>query len=191
MTISPRMVLLFSGHMIDAPERKTPRFPPSEEPTAAREIGRVLRELSAGPQDIAICGGACGGDLLFAEAALVLGCRLEIYLPFEEERFVETSVAFANHDWLQRFERALKSAALLEVAHRPLDIGDDPFEANNRRMLEAARRFGDHAVEFVCLWNGQTGDAPGGAEHMMQEVRQAGGGVHWLDTRRLWGPKLS
>ena len=31
-----------------------------------------------------ICGGACGGDLPFAEAALARSALLEIYIPFEE-----------------------------------------------------------------------------------------------------------
>jgi hypothetical protein len=35
MDQSPKHVLLFSGHMIDAPGRKTPRFPADTERTAA------------------------------------------------------------------------------------------------------------------------------------------------------------
>jgi hypothetical protein len=65
---SPKKVLLFSGHMIDAPDRPTPRFPPEKEPVAAVAIANTIVEIGAGPGDLAICGGACGGDLLFAEA---------------------------------------------------------------------------------------------------------------------------
>jgi hypothetical protein len=36
---------------------------------AASDIGRTLDQIGvADDSDLAICGGACGGDLLFAEA---------------------------------------------------------------------------------------------------------------------------
>ena len=53
-------------------------------------------------------------------------------------------------------------------------------------MLDAAMRFGADKVELVCLWNGEGGDGPGGAQHMMEEVRQRGGRTIWLDTTKLW-----
>ena len=62
----PRRVFLFSGHMIDAKGRPTPRFPPEKEPIAATAIAQTLNELSAGPEDLGITQGACGGDLLFS-----------------------------------------------------------------------------------------------------------------------------
>lgn len=69
----PRQVLLFSGHMIDAPDRKTPRFPADKESIAATKIGEALDKLGAGPGDLALTQGACGGDLLFTEACLARG----------------------------------------------------------------------------------------------------------------------
>jgi hypothetical protein len=49
----PRQVLLFSGHMVDAPDRKTPRFPADKEAAAAQSIGGALERLGAGPEDLA------------------------------------------------------------------------------------------------------------------------------------------
>jgi len=66
----PKHVLLFSGHMIDGSDRQTPRFPAAKEPLAALAIANTVAEIGAGPGDLAICGGACGGDLLFAIAGL-------------------------------------------------------------------------------------------------------------------------
>src|ERR1700684_750718 len=100
---APRKVVLFSGHMIDAPGRAKPRFPPDKEPIAAEAIADALAGLDVGPQDLCICGGACGGDLLFAEAALARSALLEIYIPFEEPTFLEKSVDFAKKDWRARF----------------------------------------------------------------------------------------
>ena len=185
----PRKIVLFSGHMIDAPGRETPRFPPDKEPVAARAIASALADLDIGPLDLCICGGACGGDLLFAEAALARSARLELYLPFEEPTFLEKSVDFADKDWRARF-LAAKAKASLHPAPRelgPRRESENPYERNNRWMLDAAMRFGADKTDLVCLWNGEGGDGPGGAQHMMQEVRGKGGRTLWLDTTKLWG----
>jgi hypothetical protein len=185
----PRKVVLFSGHLIDAPGRADPRFPPDKEPIAARAIDEALADLGVGPSDLAICGGACGGDLLFAEAALARRARLEIYIPFDEATFLEKSVDFADRDWHARYFAA-KATAVLNVAPSelgPLQDGDDAYERNNRWMLDSALRFGADKVDFVCLWNGASGDGPGGTRHMMDEVRKRGGRTRWLDTTNLWG----
>ena len=42
---APRQVFLFSGHMIDAPDRKDPRFPADKEPIAAKAIADKLDAL--------------------------------------------------------------------------------------------------------------------------------------------------
>jgi hypothetical protein len=188
-TKAPQKVLLFSGHMIDAPGRGEPRFPPDKEPIAVQAIAGALDDIDVGPRDLCICGGACGGDLLFAEAALARGARLELYIPFEESTFLGKSVDFADNDWRARFFAA-KARGVLHVAPRelgPPEDGEDPYERNNRWMLGAALRFGADKVDLVSLWNGEGGDGPGGTRHMMEEVRNKGGRTIWLDTRRLWG----
>jgi hypothetical protein len=184
----PRKVALFSGHMIDAPGRAKPRFPAEKEPIAARAIASTLSDLDICADDLAICGGACGGDLLFAEAALARGARLEVYIPFEEPAFLEKSVDFANSDWRARYFAA-KARASLHVAPRELGAlrdGDDPYERDNRWMLDQGARFGADKLNFVCLWNGEGGDGPGGTHHMMEEVEKAGGRSRWLNTKQLW-----
>ena len=184
---SPGKVALFSGHMIDAPGRKKPRFPADKELVASRAIAEALDEIGLGPRDLCICGGACGGDLLFAEAALARSAQLEIYIPFDEPTFLEKSVDFAGDGWRARFFVAKASATLhvqpLELG--PAQSGEDPYERNNRWMLDVAARFGPDKLDFVCLWNGEGGDGPGGTKHMMEEVRSKGGRTVWLDTRKL------
>ncbi len=185
---SARKVLLFSGHMIDALGRVTPRFPAEKEAIAAHAIARELQRLDAGPQDLAVCGAACGGDLLFAEAALARGTRLELYIPLEEPAFLRASVDFAGADWHARY-LAAKARATLYVM--PMDLGpppegQDPYERNNCWMLKAAQRYGKQKVECICLWNGRSGDGPGGLHHVIQEVLQGGGRAHWLDVTTLW-----
>jgi hypothetical protein len=186
---SPRKVVLFSGHMIDAPDREKPRFPPNKEPIAAKAIAAALADLGVESEDLCICGGACGGDLLFAEAALARSARLEFYIPFDEATFLKKSVDFADRDWRARFFAAEAHATLhvlpFERGATPQDA--DPYERNNLWMLDAASRFGPGRLDFVCLWNGERGDGPGGAQHLMEEVQSRGGRAYWLDTTKLWG----
>jgi hypothetical protein len=195
----PRRVLLFSGHMIDAPDRGVPRFPPDREPAARVALERLLDELNAGPADLGICGGACGGDLLFAEAVLSRAVPLELYLPFDESAFLARSVDYAGDSWHARYLAVRAACSLLDVAPDVSDGDDDgvdgassgqrredPFEQNNLRMLDAASRFGAERVHFICLWNGGGGDGPGGTQHLMQEVTQRQGRTYWLDTTSLW-----
>jgi hypothetical protein len=184
----PNKVLLFSGHMIDAQDRDKPRFPPDQEPAARLAIATLLAQLDAGPLDLVVCSGACGGDLLFAEAALLRGAALEIYLPFEPEVFAKESVDFAGDNWHLRFEAACAASSLHLMPQEggPLKAGEDSYEQVNLWMLDAASRFGAEKVDFICLWDGQGGDGPGGTQHLMQEVKRRNGRIHWLDTTQLW-----
>jgi hypothetical protein len=184
----PNRVVLFSGHMIDAPDRKTPRFPPDKEDDARRAIDGALDKIGVTEADLAICGGACGGDLLFAEACLARTMRLEIYIPFDEPTFLIGSVDFAGDRWHQRYLQARSKAAALHVMTvelGELPPGEDAYERVNRWMLDAADRFDGDRMAFICLWNGEAGDGPGGAQHFMEEVRRRTARVHWLDTRQL------
>jgi hypothetical protein len=185
---SPKKVLLFSGHMIDGPDRQRPRFPPEEEPVAAAAIANTVAEIGADSGDLAVCSGACGGDLLFAEACLARDMQLELYIPSDEPSFLANSVDFAGANWHRRY-LAVNSKATLHVMPDelgPLPAGENPYERNNLWMLESAARFGGEKIVFICLWNGQGGDGPGGAQHLMDEARRKTNRIYWLDTRKLW-----
>ena len=185
----PRTVFLFSGHMIDAPARPTPRFPPEKEPIAASAIAAKLDESGAGAGDLAICGGACGGDLLFAEAALARGMRLQVLIPFDEPTFLENSVDFANADWRQRFfavtGHSLATLRTMPEVLGPVTQDADPYERENQWLLETALAWGAEKLRFVCLWDGGVGDGPGGTRHMLEQVKRSHGTIHWLDMRKL------
>lgn len=187
---APCQVFLFSGHMIDASDRKEPRFPADKEEIAAQAIRAKLAELGAGPEDIAICGGACGGDLLFAEACLARGLRVELRLAFDEPTFVRRSVAFAGDRWVERFY-AVKAQPKCVVYIMPDELGGAPkginaFSRTNQWLLYTGLAWGPEKVRFVCLWNRKGGDGPGGTEHMHDTVQHYSGRVHVLDTTKLW-----
>ena len=185
-----RKVFLFSGHMIDAPDRPTPRFPPDKETVASAAIATTLDTQVCGPSDLGICGGACGGDLIFAELVLARGAHLEMLLPFDEATFLRESVDFAGPQWRQRFfavkDNPRTSTYYAPEALGPLPAGADAYERENRWLLDTALAHGPEKVEFICLWNGGGGDGPGGTKQMVDEVKARGARVYWLDTRTLW-----
>lgn len=188
----PRQVLLFSGHMMDTPDRPTPRFPAAVEAQAAQAIAEALETLQAGPEDVALCQAAAGGDLLFLEACQKRGLRCEVLLPFERPEFVTRSVlpSADGSRWRDRFHAAV-SATQTTVRVMPQELGPlpdgvDPFERCNLWLLHSALAAGVERVRFVALWNGGGGDGPGGTAHMVAEVQRHTGCVLWLDTRKLF-----
>jgi hypothetical protein len=176
---APKRVFLFSGHMIDRPDRAQPRFPPEREAAVTADIAARLTSWQAGPGDLAICGGACGGDLIFAELVLGYGAHLDLYLPFEPEVFVKESVDFADSNWRKRFDavRAHERAATFVLAGPRTDEERQasPYERDNLWMLQRALACGAEKVHFLCVWDGQAGDGPGGVGHMYEAVKAAGG----------------
>ena len=211
-----RRVILFSGHMVDAPGRATPRFPPALVPEAAQRIAAALAALDAGPADLGLTQGAAGGDLLFAEAAQARGMALQFLQPFDEAEFIERSVrpVCDGEDWVARYRAvAARLARPPQVMPAPavgagpmcgthdaltldkaafdqatLDkpASDNPFERCNRWLLDTALACGGERVWLLCLWDGQRGDGAGGTAHMVGEVQRHHGHVIHIDCRRLW-----
>lgn len=187
----PRQVFLFSGHMIDTQDRPTPRFPPEKESIAAQKIAEALDQLGAGPDDLALTQGACGGDLLFTEACQQRGVKVHWLQPFPEPDFIRKSVMPGGEAWRKRYlgAKARLAAPVRSMAENlgeppPLHAG--PYERCNLWLLQTALACGVDKVRFICLWNGGGGDGPGGTAHMYKEVKRRAGQVTWLDTRTLW-----
>jgi hypothetical protein len=187
----PRQVLLFSGHLVDTPDRAHPRFPADKVGAAARHIAAELDVLDAGPADLAITQGAAGGDLLFAEACLARDVPVQLLLPLPEAEFIAQSMlpCVDGAAWRERY-RAVKARLTLpplqaDEALGPLPAGADPFERANRWLLDRALAHGAERLRFITLWDGAGGDGPGGTQHMVDEVRRRHGDLHWIDTRAL------
>ncbi|MGE5239327.1 MAG: TRAFs-binding domain-containing protein [Chloroflexota bacterium] len=190
----PRQVILFSGHMIDTPDRKTPRFPAEKEPVAARKIAEALDQVGAGPDDLALTQGACGGDLLFTEACQQRGVKVHWLQPFREPDFIQNSVVRSGEAWRSRYLDA-KAKIAAPIRSAPDELGgpppnshpDYPYERCNLWLLYTALAYGVDKVRFICLWNGEEGDGGrGGTAHMYNEVKRRTGSVTWIDTRTIW-----
>jgi len=183
----PARVVLFSGHMIDNPADRGPgkakpaRFPAAKADAAAARIVAALDAIGATAGDLGLCGGACGGDLLFAEECLKRGMRLEVRLARPEAEFLAESVTFADPDqrWQRSFVAVTSNPATL-VLKMPDELGPAPEDVDvhdrcNRWMLNSALSRGLKRVSFVTLWDGAPGDGPGGTEDMVELVRKLTG----------------
>ena len=185
----PRKVILFSGHMIDHPGRRSPRFPPQMETAVTREMVKMLDAWAIGPEDLALCGGACGGDLIFAELCLKKNACLEIRIPFPEPEFLKKSVNFAGDQWQKRFHR-VKQHLNTKILIMPDELGPlpedaNPYEKNNLWQLQTALSGDARDINFLCLWDGKPGDGPGGTQHMYTEVKKHSGQVHIIESVKL------
>lgn len=190
----PRRVFLFSGHMVDERDRAVPRFPVEKVELAGQHIAAALDQLGAGPEDLALTQGACGGDLLFTEACLERGVKVRWLQPFEEPEFIERSVTRGGDAWRRRYYAA-KEKLCEPPRSAPTALGDPPqgssasypYERCNLWLLYTALAHGPDKVRFLCLWNGAGGDGPGGTAHMYSEVKRRTGQVTWIDTRLIFG----
>ena len=186
---APRQVLLFSGHMTDAPDRATPRFPLAKEAGARLAIEQALAALDAGPRDLALTQGAAGGDLLFTEAALARGVRVHWLQPLPEPEFLQLSVlaSAGAEGWRTRYFAA--KAGLAEAPRcMPQELGPPPrgvsvWERANQWLLHTALAHGPDKARCIVLWDGGGGDGPGGTRHMVEEVRRRTGHVSWIDIK--------
>jgi class 3 adenylate cyclase len=126
-------VIVFAGHMIDAPGRPVPRFPAALAPA----VEAALRDLCARfRQPIVYTSAACGADLIFIEAALDAGAEVNIVLPFERADFVRTSVAIGGIGWTERFDAALERAARVIMATDESHLGDDVLFEHAALLVE-------------------------------------------------------
>lgn len=207
-----KRVLVFAGHMIDAADRKTPRFPADKEALAREKIKeKILKEMNTGAGvAAAYAGGASGGDILFQEVCAELGIETRMYLAFQPQIYVTTSVNKAGPQWVQRFwnlhaahvarnqVRVLSHAtepANDDVNYLPAWLRDKPnyniWQRNNLWMLFNAltegcdEKTGDPNLTLIALWDGAEGDGPGGTGDLVRKVENLGARCEIIDTKEL------
>jgi tetratricopeptide (TPR) repeat protein len=168
-------VVVFTGHMIDSPDRDRPRFPPGLEQSISAAIETELERLNAG---FGFAGAACGSDILFLEAMAKRG-HIRIVLPFAAEEFVKTSVATQPRGrWTERFNVLLDHAEQVQVVSgAPSDWGGIVFEYANLLLLGLARlrsRALDTELVGLAVWDKNPGDGPGGTAETVKSWRQHG-----------------
>ncbi len=158
----PKLVI-FSGHMIDAPDRRVPRFPLEKEDEIRKLLEKQLEVMNAG---IGFASAACGSDILFLEAMLARGGTIHLVLPWPADEFVKTSVDLdGKGTWNKRFEAVLARAASIRVLGQLYMPGSAiGFEYCNLAVNGLARVFArslDLDITPLAVWDGFVG-GPGG-----------------------------
>jgi tetratricopeptide (TPR) repeat protein len=193
---SSKRVLLFTGHMIDAPGRREPRFPPDKVEVARTKIAEAV----AGEQEIAggiaygVAGGASGGDILFHQVCDASGIVTRMFLAVPREVYIRESVAPAGPQWVEDFHRLVRSRQV-RVLGESMELprwlqGKTDYNIWQRNNLwnlhNALAAAGGENVTLIALWNGASGDGPGGTGDMVQKARDRGAKTIILDTKKIF-----
>ena len=161
-------VVLASGHMTDSAGRSAARFPETSVGRVRKEIARQLQRWNVGADDVLICGGARGADLIAAEEGLALGASIRLCLALPHEEFLSRSVELAGTDWLERFEsvESRSDVRQLDADPRAADI----FAVANQWMLDQALALDASDRYALIVWDGREPDGVGGTAHMASLV---------------------
>lgn len=190
-------VAVASGHMTDAHDRTakglSERFPEIKVDAVREKIARQLDEWGVGAGDLAVCGGARGADIIFAELCAERGAQVWLLLALPVEEFVEQSVRSHGTDWERRFRdlsarESVKTFLPSDPPELRPDEGESVFAATNLRMLDAARaEAGDPSdIYAVLVWDERpTGDGPGGTSDFAARVKKIGGRLSVINPTKL------
>lgn len=171
--------VIFTGHMIDLPDRAEPRFPPALEEAAAAAIRRHLRDIARQipGEKVGFASAARGGDILFHEQARALGFRTVIVLPFAPVLFEKTSVSgISGGGWVARFHALWDGSPPADRVDMNLPRSSAAYASCNTRMIELARARGTY--HLIALWDGEGGDGPGGTADLVEKAEAEGDNPH-------------
>ena len=168
-------IAVFSGHMIDRPDRPNPRFPASAEDM----VRQALREIvSKRKIKIAFASCACGGDILFLEEVLSAGGECIVVPPLPLKTTVRNSVAFALGDWEARLKTVLANPKTRLLAPECDETGENDaivYDFTNRYLLGLAtlkaRELGFPLVG-VSVWDGKESGLCGGTDSAVRLWRE-------------------
>jgi len=169
------MIVALAGRRIDAIDAKQRRFPLENVDLVSERVREMLRtEEAIG----VVCSAACGADLIALSAAISLGLRRRVVLPFERERFRETSVVDRPGDWGPVYDRVLNDAEAsgnLVVIAKTSD--DQAYSAVNRAILDEAILMAAQLKQPVAaciVWDGASRGAHDLTEEFGVEARKRG-----------------
>ena len=170
------MIVALAGRRVDADAAQTPSFPLANVGRVRQELHDLLVKLK--PLAL-VSSAACGADLLALDEAGALAIRRRVVLPFDADRFLETSVIDRPGAWQSIFERVIEEVTLasdLLVIGEDVD-GDESYLLVNSMILDQARdlaKYYDRPVKAVLVWDGQARDAGDLTEAFRLEAERRG-----------------
>ena len=179
-------VVAFTGHMVDAPDRATPRFPAALAPAVETAVRRWIADLN---QPVFYGSAACGADLIVIESALASGAEVNIVLPFDRDDFVRTSVAVGGGDWLARFEAALARATRIIPATEERHLGDDVLFEHAARLVDGLAVLRASQLQttprLLCVIDAAAGGRVGGTLSAFERWTRSIGAPEVIDLAAL------
>lgn len=191
------LVIVGTGHRIDAEGRNPPRFPNAAAEAAKlairNRIEQVKAKVKGGVRGMAAI--ASGADTLFHEVCADLGIPVEAYLPLTRDEFKQESVADGGFEWKQRFDERYNIA---KDANRLFELGtsQDPppwvddekygvFQRGNLWLLDAAFAVPNANVVLIALWSGTDAEGAGGTADMVKAAKARGADVRVIHPDEL------
>lgn len=179
-------VLVYMGHMTDAPDRARPRLPPEK-------VGRLRNEIACRIEGWGAVHGfgtaARGTDILVLGILADRGLTATVVLPFPRADFENSSVGGSWNRDLRALEKndSLKFIELLDSMPARDRLEEALDMANRevcRRAVAYARSLGEKPI-VLAVWDGQPGDGPGGTADAVQLWRARGYEPEIIDPQDL------
>jgi hypothetical protein len=174
LEVSPDVsVIALAGRRIDPPDARIRRFPLE----AVDRVSSVIwREIVASGATNFVSSAACGADLIGLQVASQLGLHRHVVLPFDRDRFRETSVADRPGDWAPVFDRAIDSLEPGDLTVLGASESGRAWEVASHAILDRAVALAGRPdrVLAIVVWDGASrgqGDVTAGFE---VEARQRG-----------------
>jgi class 3 adenylate cyclase len=180
-------VVVFAGHLIDRPERPAPRFPPQLESAVRRAIQGRLKGLDAG---FGYASAGCGSDILFLETLLESGGEAHVVLPYDKKQFMKDSVGILpGANWGARFQQVLaRSDEIVMASNQRIEEGSMSFEYTNlllHGLAQIKARQLETGLIPLAVWDGQSGDGPGGTASAVERWRTVGLRIELIDLAQI------
>ncbi len=181
-------VLAYFGHMVDADDRPTPRFP-------ASKVGDLRKIIRGRIEKYGALHGfgqaARGTDLIVLEELVRRDLTATVVLPIPQEDFLTLSV---GGQWKDRFAKLSQDKKRIAFAsplksQRPPDaelaiaLADANREVQ-RLAIEFSRRL-DETPIVLAVWDGKEGDGPGGTAEAITLWRDEGFDIDVIDIAKL------
>src|SRR5688572_14676271 len=102
--MKPTSVAALAGRRIDAADAQSVHFPLSNVSVVRQALVSIFLDKHVA---LLIASAACGADLIALDAALESGLRCRVVLPFEPDKFRETSVVDRPGEWGPIYDKAI------------------------------------------------------------------------------------
>jgi len=195
----PARVILFTGHMLDAPgwDKNKARFPNTPEAVAAARqmIEKAVKEEmnEDGGVSFGIAGGACGSDILFHEVCNEFNIPTQLLLALPEAQFQAESVNRGGVDWVMRYQQLCQRVTprvLADSKDLPRWLSGrksyDIWQRNNLWMMFNALATQARSLTLIALYNREKDpDGLGGTAHLVNVAANWGFKTVELDARQL------